>query len=186
MSWAQNNKKMKDFEIYKMVHKFVNPDRDQVKETEENFQNIYRYDWNALMEVVTAVKEGEAELNPEGTRRLAEVYENLTDADIEGTYQACARFIEWRIDMGPSAHFNQMRLHMFNRLMPDRYTLYQTDTFTDIQEKLDNSGLDYFYASLFPEDALEAIEEEAEAVARLGVDLIEVEGINVKFFIALY
>lgn len=178
---------MKDFERYKLVHKFVHPEETlKAWITEENFQNTYRCDWNALMDVVTAVKEGEGELNPEGSRMLGEVYEFLTDVDIEGTYQACARFIEWKANRGPSAHFNQLRLHMFNRLMPDRYRLAQDDTFTDIQEKLDNSGLDYFYASPFPEDVLEAIEEEAEAVARLGVDLIEVEGTNVKFFIALY
>lgn len=55
----------------------------------------FHNDWNWIMMVIIKAKEGEAELNKEGDKLLYNIYEALTDVNINTTYNACSMFVDW-------------------------------------------------------------------------------------------
>lgn len=80
--------------------------------------------------------------------------------------------------------FDDWTIEHFNMLLSEENHLKETDTFSEIWDKIDNDGMNYFYISMCPDDVLEAVENVSEIADHLGVVFIHVLGLD--FYIATY
>lgn len=83
-------------------------------------------------------------------------------------------------------HFTKYSIADFNDLLSKENHILETDNFQEVGDKIEADGLSFFYISICPQDVEEAIEEEKELSDLLKLNLIEVEGESLSFFIATY
>ena len=84
-------------------------------------------------------------------------------------------------------HFTKYSLSDFNDLLSDENQILETDDFGTVGDKIDDDGMRYFYISMRADDVEEAMDDDPEMVTALGgLNLIEVEGDELHFFIATY
>lgn len=84
-------------------------------------------------------------------------------------------------------HFSKYSLGDFNDLLSEPNHLEESDTFDTALDKIEDDGLAYFYVSTCADDVEDSIREEADIVSMLGtINLIEVEGDELHFYIATY
>lgn len=84
-------------------------------------------------------------------------------------------------------HFTKYNLNDFNYLLSEENQILETDGFGTVGDKIEDDGLNYFYISMRAGDVEEAMDDDPEMVALLGgLNLIEVRGDKLHFYIATY
>ena len=112
---------MTEFEEYKMIFKFLHPDeRLKMWVSKDNFLNIFKYNWQAIMDVmhkISEIKEFDhiviyprlikgkkpvcyidaamMEGKPQFARSVYESYAVEADTLIKATYKAIVKFLKW-------------------------------------------------------------------------------------------
>jgi len=100
-------KEKQDFEDWKIIHTFFYGEEEYIKDcvTPYNYSNLFKKDWEAMMEVVNKIEKSEeynVSINNGWTSISSMEYKNtVVISSIEGysklsnTYYACVEFIKW-------------------------------------------------------------------------------------------
>lgn len=84
-------------------------------------------------------------------------------------------------------HFSKYSVEDFNDLLSDENQVKESDTFSEVIDKIDADDLQHFYVSMNPDDVTQAIKDDPETVEILQpLHLIEVKGNSLVFYIATY